>query len=180
LQKMKKLKLMRIIDGGSGVADGAAAYFSTLSDVLYAALKKLEHYFNLRADELMLKRLFGEAVHIFIHEAAHAFTRAAIPWLDTLDEVEREFLDEVLSRLVERAVSEELRDELGLEEIIVEDLGEQLAELEFYPRLRGLRMGVEEYSALYSTFVKRLRQGEPLESLARWLLSIGRKRLRGG
>jgi len=162
------------------MSDEAGALFETLSDVLKLALEKLELYFSLKADDAMLKRLFGETIHVFIHEAAHAFVRAAVPWLDELGDAEREFLDEVFSRLVERAVSRDLRDELGLEEIVVESPEEQLMELEFYPRLRGLRMSVEEYSALYEAVRERLRRGEPPESVAKWLLEVGRKLMRRG
>ena len=157
--------------------DEVSAYFTKLSKALYEALKKIEKYFDLRADEGMLKHLFGEALHIFIHEAIHAFMRASVPWLDVLDDAERELLDEVFSRLVERAISEELRAELGLEEIVVEGFDEQIAELRFYPHLRGLKISVDEYSKLYSILIKRLRQGEAIESLAKWLLEIGRKLL---
>ena len=160
--------------------DEISAYFAKLNKAFYEALKKIEKYFNLRADEKILKRLFGEALHVFIHEAIHVFMRASVPWLDALDDAERELLDEVFSRLVERAISEELREELGLEEIVVEGFDEQLAELRFYPHLRGLQISVDEYSKLYSILVGRLRQGEPIESLAKWLLDICRELLHEG
>ena len=154
------------------------ALFEKLDEVLRLALRKLELYFSFKADDDMLKRLFGEVIHIFIHEAAHAFVRATVPWLDRLSDVEREFLDEVFSRLVERAVSQELREELRLDEIVVESPEEQLMELEFYPRLRGLRLSIDEYSELYEGLRERLKRGEPAERVARWLLEIGRGLMR--
>ena len=152
-----------------------------LGTAIPIAVEKLMGLFGLEASPGLLKDIrmaISHALHIIIHELAHQVAREAMPWLEELPEPDRTFVDEVLARLVERAISTELRDGVGLKMVLVEDFKEQLSELRFYEQLRGISMDEADLKALYEEFLRYASRAGGALDFARHLLELRERFLR--
>ena len=137
-------------------------------------MRRLEEYFGCRPSAEEVERyclpLILSTLHVVVHEVAHAAVERMVEGLE-LSAREREALHEVMARLIERRLSIELRERLGLSTVKVESFEEQVAELSSYPELRGLRLAAEAYGELYERFWRAVEEGKPVEDLVREVLS---------
>ena len=125
-----------------------------------------------------LEEAAAHALHITIHELVHPLAQEAIPWLAQLPERERVLVEELLARVVERAISLELRDLLGERAVVVEDFEEQLGELRAYEQLSGLGLEADDLAALFSAFQSKARERGWARDFARRLLEFSRELLK--
>jgi len=137
-------------------------------------MRRLEEYFGCRPSAEEAERyclpLILSTLHVVVHEIAHAAVERMIGGLE-LSARDREALHEVMARLIERRLSIELRERLGLSTAKVESFEEQVAELSSYPELRGLRLTAEAYGELYERFWRAVEESRPVEDLVREVLS---------
>ena len=128
-----------------------------LENILPIAIKKLEEISGVSASRRKIDETKKHAVHIVIHELAHAYLERALPWLNHLEDTEHTLIDEVLTRFLERKVSKELH-------LYVESFEEQLKELKMYSPLSGLNWNVKFYGGLYRDFEKHVAHGGSMKS----------------
>jgi hypothetical protein len=133
---------------------------SEFETVLPSVVKKLEEIAGVKVAQNKIDDVVKQAVHIVIHELAHAYVERALPWLSKIEDDQHTLIDEVLARFLERRVSKELS-------LFVESFEEQLKELRMYSPLRNLSWDVDFYGKLYDDFEKHVRQGGNLESFAK-------------
>lgn len=133
---------------------------SGLENILPVAIKKLEEISSVEVSRERIDETIKHAVHIVIHELAHAYMEKALPWLNNLEDNQHTLIDEVLARLLERKVSKEL-------DLYVEGFEEQLKELKMYSPLSNLDWDVKFYSKLYKDFEKHISRGGSLESFGK-------------
>ncbi len=146
-----------------------------LAKGLHVALGRLLELFDLRlTPELAgkLREASAHVLHVVLHELVHPLAQEALPWLRELPDTDRIFVEELLARVVERAISLELREPLGKEAVLVESFEEQLAELGGYEQLRGLKMGVEDLRRLFSAFLAQADRPGWAREFAKHLLEL--------
>jgi len=146
-----------------------------LAKGLHAALRRLLKLFDLRlTPELAgkLREAFAHVLHVVLHELVHPLAQEALPWLGELLGTDRVFVEELLARMVERTISLELRELLGEEAVLVESFEEQLAELEGYEQLRGLKMDTDDLSLLFSAFLAQADRSGWARDFAKYLLEL--------
>ncbi len=105
----------------------------------------LEEITGSHIPEEVLRRVIGEAEHIAIHELSHGAIRTVYPGIDELEEkdpVLGECIDEILSRLLETYIS----DQIGAYKHSFE---EHVYELRNYTSLSNLNIRVEDLEELY-------------------------------
>ena len=142
---------------------------------LHIALRRLLELFDLRlTPELAgkLRRASVHALHAVLHELVHPLAQEALPWLRQLPGTDRVFVEELLARMVERAISLELGELLGPEAVLVESFEEQLAELGGYEQLKGLKMDVEDLRLLFSAFLAQADRPGWARDFAKYLLEL--------
>jgi len=89
-----------------------------------------------------------------------------------LSNLDRKLVSEVIARFIERKLSIELKENLDLENVIVESFEEQAEELYGYPELRGLKINVEEYEKAYKEFWNGIREGKSIGELVEAILKL--------
>ena len=107
----------------------------------------------------LVKEMLREALHIAVHELAHAALRTAHPELERLTHEEgvlSECIDEIAARILELVVSERL----GL---ATHTLEEHVYELKHYSNLANLPISAEELRKLYQQTTKQAREGRIAE-----------------
>ena len=131
--------------------------------ILSAAVKHLEKLAGVELAKSRIDSALREAIHIVIHELAHAALEQALPWLGNLEEKEHTLVDEVLARFLQRKVSAQLH-------LFTESLEEQLKEIRGYPLLQSLDWSSDFYHQLYEEFEKHTRHGGNVEAFAHKIL----------
>jgi len=128
--------------------------------MLPSVVKKLEEIAGVKVAQNKINGVVKQAIHIVIHELAHAYVERALPWLSKIEDDQHTLIDEVLARFLERKVSKELN-------LFVESFEEQLKEIKMYSPLRNLSWDVGFYGKLYDDFEKNVQQVGNLESFAK-------------
>ena len=149
---------------------------------LCLAIRRLLELFGLELEPRLreeLKKAAAHALHITIHELSHPLAHEAIPWLRGLPEPDRTFVEELLARMVERAVSLELKGLLGEEAVLIEGFEDWLLELSCYGPLRDLKISVEDLEDLFRTFQEHIRRPGGARDFAEHLLRLREQFLPG-
>lgn len=161
------------------VKRGVEELFRSIEDDFNRALpftiERIKDYFKYTLDPKQVVEyctpIIRSILHVLIHEISHVVVDDIIRDLD-LSNLDRKLVSEVIARFIERKLSIELKENLDLENVIVESFEEQAEELYGYPELRGLKINVEEYEKAYKEFWNGIREGKSIGELVEAILKL--------
>lgn len=75
---------------------------------MVAVVQKIDEELNIQLEDKHFADGQEEAIHVFLHEACHAAVLNCAPWIHDLPEQEHTAVDEIMARMLEDEIAQEL------------------------------------------------------------------------